>query len=72
MSNYLWNFGVILLCTFDAKIRESFEVSTTPSWICINIECQRTRNPLSLILNISVVKGRGVLKSEYYVEEDPV
>ena len=72
MSDYLWNFGVILLCTFSAKIQESFEVSTTPSWICINIECQRTRNSLSSILIFSAVKARGVLKSEYYIEEDPV
>ena len=72
MSNYLWSFGVILLCTFDAKIQESFKVSMTPSWICINNEYQRTRNPLSSILIISVVNTRGVSKSEYYVEEDPV
>ena len=60
------------LHTLDAKIHESFEVNMTPSWKGINIECQRTRNPLSSILIFSVIKARGVLKSEYYVEEDPV
>ena len=49
-----------------------YKAEQPPSWNHIIIECQRTRNPLSLILIFSVIKARGVLKSDYYVEEDPV
>ena len=67
-----WNFGGNLCFILDVKISRKYEAEQPPSWNHIIIECQRTRNPLSLILIFSAIKARGVLKSDYYVEEDPV
>ena len=57
-----WNFGGNQYIIVDVKIQRKFKVKQPPSWICVNIECQRTRNPLSSILIFSVVKARGVRK----------
>ena len=52
------------------KIWRKTGEQAAPSWEGVNIELQGTRNPLSSILIFSVIKARGVLKADYYVEED--